>query len=162
MGERGSVFGWGIRLQAGRTRGSSLDEVIDFFFNLSKPFSSTIALELTHSNRNQCPKILVGSREQPVQCHLWADCLDTVRSPTSPSRSTSHSLHREMCTPGTYKQCAAPPRRRQVYWDTPWQETYLAQTHFRNTETTRNLPHQNVLVTRTQVKTLYKQQTSHT
>jgi hypothetical protein len=43
----------------------------------------------------------------------------------------------------------------------PLQETYLAQTHFCKTETTRNHPHQNVLVTRTQVKTLYKQQTPH-
>jgi hypothetical protein len=33
--------------------------------------------------------------------------------------------------------------------------------HFLKTETIRNLPHQNVLVTRTQVKTRYKQQTSH-
>jgi hypothetical protein len=49
----------------------------------------------------------------------------------------------------------------QVSWATPWQEIYLAQTHFRKTETTRNRPHQNVLVTRTKVKTLYKQQTSH-
>jgi hypothetical protein len=55
-----------------------------------------------------------------------------------------------------------PPRRRyQVSWATLWQETYLAQTHFRKTETTRNHPHQNVLVNRTQVKTLHKQQTSH-
>jgi hypothetical protein len=33
--------------------------------------------------------------------------------------------------------------------------------HFRKTEATRNHPHQNILVTRTRVKTLYKQQTSH-
>jgi hypothetical protein len=63
--------------------------------------------------------------------------------------------------PGPYKQSAAPPRRYQVSWATPWQETYLAQTHFRKTETTRNRPLQNVLVTRTQVKTLHKQQTAH-
>jgi hypothetical protein len=63
---------------------------------------------------------------------------------------------------GPCKQCATPPRRRcQVSWATPWQETYLAQTHFHKTETTRNQPYQNVLVTRTKVKTLYKQQTSH-
>jgi hypothetical protein len=43
----------------------------------------------------------------------------------------------------------------------PRQETYLAQTRFRKRETTNNHPHQNVLVTRTKVKTLYKQQTSH-
>jgi hypothetical protein len=46
-------------------------------------------------------------------------------------------------------------------WATPRQETYLAQTHFRKTETTRNHSHQNVLVIRTKVKPLYKQQTSH-
>jgi hypothetical protein len=39
------------------------------------------------------------------------------------------------------KKCATPPRRRyQVFRATPWQETYLAQTHFRKTETTRNRP----------------------
>jgi hypothetical protein len=64
--------------------------------------------------------------------------------------------------PGPYKQCSTPPRSKcQVSWATPWQETYLAQTHFRKTETTRNHPHQNVLATRMQVRTLYKQQTSH-
>jgi hypothetical protein len=58
-------------------------------------------------------------------------------------------------SPGPYKQRGTPPRRRyQISWATPWQKTYLAQT-----ETTRNHPHQNVLVTRTQVKTVYKQQT---
>jgi hypothetical protein len=35
------------------------------------------------------------------------------------------------------------------------------QTRFRKTETTMNRPRQNVLVTRTQVKTRHKQQTSH-
>jgi hypothetical protein len=39
-------------------------------------------------------------------------------------------------------------------------ETHLAQTHFRKKETTRNHPPPKVLVTRTQVKSLYKQQTS--
>jgi hypothetical protein len=60
-------------------------------------------------------------------------------------------------TPGPYKQCATPQEEDVKYLGaTPWQETYLAQT-----ETARNRPHQNVLVTGTQVKTLYKQQTSH-
>jgi hypothetical protein len=60
---------------------------------------------------------------------------------TNPSRSTSHSLHEEKCapTPGQYKQRATPPRRFQVYRAASWQETYLAQTHFRKTETTRLL-----------------------
>jgi hypothetical protein len=41
-----------------------------------------------------------------------------------------------------YKQRATPPRRWcQVSWATPWQETYLAQTHFHKMETTRNHPH---------------------
>jgi hypothetical protein len=65
--------------------------------------------------------------------------------------------------PGSYKQRATPPTRWcQVSRATPWQETYLAQTQFHKTETTRNHPHQSVLVTRTQVKTLYKQQTPNT
>jgi hypothetical protein len=37
----------------------------------------------------------------------------------------------------------------------------MTQTHFRETETTKNHPHQNVLVTRTHAETLHKQQTSH-
>jgi hypothetical protein len=41
------------------------------------------------------------------------------------------------------------------------QETHLAQTQFRKTEAIRNHPDQNVLVTRTQAKTLYKKPTSH-
>jgi hypothetical protein len=50
--------------------------------------------------------------------------------------------------PGPYKQFATPPRRRyQVSWATPWQETYLAPTNIRKTETTRNHPDQNVLIT---------------
>jgi hypothetical protein len=48
-----------------------------------------------------------------------------------------------------------PQQDGQVSWATPWQETYLAQTHFRH-------PHKNVLVTRMQVRTLHKQQTSQT
>jgi hypothetical protein len=61
---------------------------------------------------------------------------------------------------GPCKECATLPRC-QVSRAAPWQETYLAQTHFRKTKTTRNHPHQTVLVTRTKVKTLHKQQTSH-
>jgi hypothetical protein len=62
-----------------------------------------------------------------------------------------------------YKQCATPPRRRyKVSWAPPLQETYLAQTQLHKPETARNHPHQNVLVTRMKVKTLYKQQISHT
>jgi hypothetical protein len=66
------------------------------------------------------------------------------------------------CPPVHVNNVQLPPRWWcQVSWATPWQETYLAQTHFRKTETTRNHAHQNVLVTQTKVKTLYKQQTSH-
>jgi hypothetical protein len=65
--------------------------------------------------------------------------------------------------PGPHKQCATPPRKWwQVSQAMPWQETYLAQTHFRKTETTRNHPHQNVLVTRTKVKTLQATNFSYT
>jgi hypothetical protein len=40
------------------------------------------------------------------------------------------------------KKRATPLRRRfQVSRAAPWQETYLAQTHFRKMETTRNHPH---------------------
>jgi hypothetical protein len=37
----------------------------------------------------------------------------------------------------------------------------MTQTHFHKMETTRDHPHQNELVTRTKVRTLYNQQTSH-
>jgi hypothetical protein len=86
-----------------------------------------------------------------------------MRANESKSINVTCTTRREKCPPppGPYKQCATPPRKGcQVSWATPWQETYLAQTHFHETET-GNHPHQNVLVTRTKVKTLYKQQTSH-
>jgi hypothetical protein len=61
-----------------------------------------------------------------------------------------------------YKQRATPPGGIfQVSQATPRQQTYLAQTHFRKTETTKNHPDQNVLVIRTKAKTLHMQQTSH-
>jgi hypothetical protein len=85
-----------------------------------------------------------------------------MKANESKSIHVTFTTWRETCPPGPYKQRATPLRRRcQVSWATLWQETYLAQTHFRKTETTRNHPHQTVLVTRTKVKTLYKQQTSH-
>jgi hypothetical protein len=70
-----------------------------------------------------------------------------------------HRIFHWGLTPSPYKQCATPPRICQVSRVTPWQETYLARTYFRKTEITWNHPYQNVLVTWTQVKTLYKQQT---
>jgi hypothetical protein len=46
-------------------------------------------------------------------------------------------------TIGSYKQLATPPKgRHQVSY-----LTYLAQTHFHKTETTRNHPHQNLFIT---------------
>jgi hypothetical protein len=50
--------------------------------------------------------------------------------------------------PSSYKQCATPPKRRIEV-----SQTHLAQTHLRKMEAARNHPHQNVLVTRMQVKT---------
>jgi hypothetical protein len=58
--------------------------------------------------------------------------------------------------PGRYKQRATPPRRCQVSSDYTLRGDLPGKT-----ETTRNHPHQNVLVTRRKVKTLYKQQTFH-
>jgi hypothetical protein len=57
--------------------------------------------------------------------------------------------------------CSSPRRWCKVSRATLWQESYLAQTHYSKTETTRNHPHQNVLVTWTKVKTLCKLQSSH-
>jgi hypothetical protein len=61
--------------------------------------------------------------------------------------------------PGPYKQCATP--QEDVKYLGLQQETYLAQTHFRKTETTRIHPYQNVLVAQTKVKTIHKQQISY-
>jgi hypothetical protein len=38
-----------------------------------------------------------------------------------------------------------------------WKDKFIPRLFFRKTETTKNHPHQNILVTRTEVKTLYKQ-----
>jgi hypothetical protein len=80
---------------------------------------------------------------------------------TDPSRSTSLHYTERNVPPVRINNVQLPPRRCQVFRVAPWQETYLAQTHFRKTETTRTHPHQNVLVTRTKVKIIYKQQISH-
>jgi hypothetical protein len=79
------------------------------------------------------------------------------------SRSThvTFTTRNEMCSPPPPVHNSPPRGRCQVSRATPWHENYLTQTHFRNWEATRNHPHQNVWVTRTQVKTLYKQKTSH-
>jgi hypothetical protein len=107
-----------------------------------------------------------GIASQTLQTDLLAiwNWFKKWRMKANESRSihVTFTTRRETCPPGPYKQCATPPRRRcQESWATPWLETHLAQTHFRKPETTRNHPHQNVLVTRMKVKTLYKQQTSH-
>jgi hypothetical protein len=62
---------------------------------------------------------------------------------------------------GPYKQCAIPPRRRCQILDCTLTRDLPGANTFSKTETTRNHPHQNVLVTWMQVKTLHKQQTSH-
>jgi hypothetical protein len=74
----------------------------------------------------------------------------------------SDSPHEEKCVPQSiWVTCSSPKGRYRVSRATPWQEAYLVQTHFCKMKTTRNHPHQNALVTRTQVKTLHKPQTSH-
>jgi hypothetical protein len=62
---------------------------------------------------------------------------------------------------GPYKQCANSPKKMSsILGYTLTGDYWLAQRYFRKIEA-RIHPDQNVLVTRTQVKTLYKQQTSH-
>jgi hypothetical protein len=82
-----------------------------------------------------------------------------IKANESKSIHVTFNTRRETWPTSTYKQCATLPRRCQVSWATPWQETYLAQTYFRKTGTTRKHPHQNVLVTWTKAKTRYTQQT---
>jgi hypothetical protein len=50
---------------------------------------------------------------------------------TNPSQPMARSLHEGKCP---YKENATPSKRRQESRVTYWQETYLAQTHFRKTE----------------------------
>jgi hypothetical protein len=77
------------------------------------------------------------------------------------SNHVTLTTRKQTCPPVQKNNFVTPPQKRnQVSQTTPWQETHPVQTHFRKTETTRNYPHQNMLVTRIQVKTLYKQQTS--
>jgi hypothetical protein len=57
----------------------------------------------------------------------------------------------EQCTPSSTGRC-------QVSRVAHRQETYLAQTHTRETEATGNDAHQNALATWPEVKTLHKQQ----
>jgi hypothetical protein len=72
------------------------------------------------------------------------------------SQHTSHSPRN--VSPGSHQQCATPTNRRgQV----SRRRLTLHKHIFHQTETTMYFPHQNVLVTRTQIKTLYKQQTPH-
>jgi hypothetical protein len=84
-----------------------------------------------------------------------------INTKGSKSVHVTFTTQREICPPGPCKQHATPLGICQVPRATPWKETYLAQTHFRKIETTKNYPFQNVFVTRTQAKTLNKQRTSH-
>jgi hypothetical protein len=61
-------------------------------------------------------------------------------------------------SPSSHQQCPTPSNRSvEVCRAAPRQKTRLASTHLHQTETTRYCLHQNVLVTRTQIKSLYKQ-----
>jgi hypothetical protein len=69
------------------------------------------------------------------------------------SQSSSHSLREKNRAPNVQLPKMSSGSGYTLTRD-------VAQTHFRKTESTGNHPHQNVLVTRTQVKTLHKQETS--
>jgi hypothetical protein len=107
------------------------------------------------------------SSETPPAWMARFPYLYSPREPVIPQRIAFH-FHRLLRLEGLRRKYSSPPSRplwsfqgsSQVSRTTPWQETHLAQANFRKTETTRTHPHQNVLVTREQVKTLYKQQTS--
>jgi hypothetical protein len=77
--------------------------------------------------------------------------LDRTFSSSSKSIHVTFTIRKETCN--------SPKKMSSILGYTLTGD--LPQIHFRKTETTRNHPHQNVLVTRTQVKTLYNQQTSH-
>jgi hypothetical protein len=62
---------------------------------------------------------------------------------------------------GPYEWCADPSREPcQIPWTSSWLTTYLAHI-FAKLKTAWTLTRQDVLVTRTQVQTLYQQQTPH-
>jgi hypothetical protein len=83
-----------------------------------------------------------------------------IKANGSKSTHITFTTRRETCPPNHINNEQLPPEKNMSSISGCTLKTYLALTHFRKMETTGNHPHQNVLVTRTQVKTLYKQQSS--
>jgi hypothetical protein len=94
-GARGSVFGWGTMLQAGRSPVRVPDEVD--FFNLPNPSSRTMALESTQTLTEMSTRNLPGVTKRPARradnltaacepnaCKLWEpQPLTTLRGTTA-------------------------------------------------------------------------------
>jgi hypothetical protein len=77
-GARGSVDGWGTRLQAGRSPVRIPEEMDFFFFNLSNPSSRTVALGLTQPLTEMSTRNVPGCRKRPAH---RADNLDAIYEP---------------------------------------------------------------------------------
>jgi hypothetical protein len=81
----GSVVGWGIMLQAGRSRFRNPIRSLNFS-NWPNPSSRNIALRLTQLLTEMSTRNLPRDIGWKPYRHLWADCLDNVGA------STSHNL----------------------------------------------------------------------
>jgi hypothetical protein len=152
--------------QAGRSRFPfPMRSLILFSMYLILPAALGLGV-YSASERNEYQKhkkVFLGSKALPVRktddlaaiCEPWR-----IKANRSKDVDPRHIYYlKRNVPPGRYKQCATPPKKMSSF--SGYTLTGDLQTHFRKTETTRNHPHQNVMVTRTQIKTLNKQQTSH-
>jgi hypothetical protein len=77
-GARGSVFGWGTMLQAGRTRVQFPMRSLDFFFNWPNPSSRTMVLGSTQPLTEMSTRDLPGGKGKPAH---KADNLTAICEP---------------------------------------------------------------------------------
>jgi hypothetical protein len=78
-------------LQVGRSRVRFPVGVIEFFFNLSNPFSSTIAVGLTQPLTEMSTRDITGAKERPVRKadNLTVVCETLVYKMWDPGRLTT-------------------------------------------------------------------------
>jgi hypothetical protein len=85
-----SIDCWGAMLQAGRSCRLLISSLI--FFTAPNTFSRTMAQEFTQSLTEFSTIGFLGTKS--LNHHLWADCLENVRSSTSHNPIGLHSLLR--------------------------------------------------------------------